>query len=136
MSKKTIKNNLLIFLLSALFILFGAFCIFLAIIGKKSILFVSAFACLLVTLTMNLADKFNVNKHNLKTINIITAVLDIIAIPLVFLFNIFSLAFSIPAFILSNKAKGLGKNRLSLGIYIVSLLLIVASLLYAVISLI
>ena len=44
--------------------------------------------------------------------------------------------FSIPAFILSNKAKGLGKNRLSLGIYIVSLLLIVASLLYAVISLI
>ena len=136
MSKKSIKNNLLIFLLSALFILFGAFCIFLAIIGKKSILFVSAFACLLVTLTMNLADKFNVNKHNLKTINIITAVLDIIAIPLVFLFNIFSLAFSFFFFILSNKAKGLGKNRLSLGIYIVSLLLIVASLLYAVISLI
>ena len=85
---------------------------------------------------MNLADKFNVNKHNLKTINIITAVLDIIAIPLVFLFNIFSLAFSIPAFILSNKAKGIGKNRLSLGIYLVSLLLIVASILYAVISLI
>lgn len=136
MSKKTIKNNLLIFLVSTLFIILGAFCIFLAITGKKSILFVSAFACLLVTLTMNLADKFNVNKHNLKTINIITAVLDIIAIPLVFLFNIFSLAFSIPAFILSNKAKGIGKNRLSLGIYLVSLLLIVASILYAVISLI
>lgn len=136
MSEKNKKKNMLVFLLSSLFIIFGASCIFLAIVGKKNILFISAIAFLLITVTMNIAERFSVNKHNVKVINILSVILNIIAIPLIFTYNVFSLTFSIPAFILSKKATRLGKDKFALIMYIVSTALIVISIGYSITSLI
>lgn len=130
MSNKSEEKNgsILVILISLLFLIFGGLCLFLAIYTKTYILIASAVACLLVAVTMNVADRFKVNKHNSKVLTIISLVSDVIAIVLSFIFNIYSLVFSIPAFIFSKKVARLGKNKVALGTCIVSALLIAISI--------
>lgn len=133
-NNNTKKLNLTVLIPSILFILFGAFCVFLGVAAQKYILFSTAIACLLVTLTMNFADRFNVNKHNSKTVNIICAVLTVIAIPLVYFSNIYSLVFSVPALFLSSKNAKIGKNRIALVLLVLSFLTVIGAFIYGILK--
>lgn len=127
MNNDTTQNNsLVVKLLSILFIVFAIICIFSAFASDTKILLVSALGFLALTATLNFAHKFNVNKHNAKAFYIICVLLDVISIPLAFIYLIFSYVLLVPAIIFSKKLVSCNsKNKLGLLLFIASILITV-----------
>lgn len=89
-------------------------------------LLLGAIEIALMILTMNIAIKFNVNKHNSKTISIICIVFTVLSAILVFKWKFISYIFAIPALVLSYKAMKVdSKNRLPLILTAVSAIVII-----------
>ena len=83
--------------------LFTLFCIYLVISLKSTKLILSIIGLIALILLMNIASRLRVTKEKAKMWSIVTIVATIIAIPLLLNRIIFSLALSIPAFIISKK---------------------------------
>lgn len=83
--------------------LFTLFCIYLVISLKSTKLILSIIGLIALILLMNIASRLRVTKEKAKMWSIVTIVATIIAIPLMLNRIIFSLALSIPAFIISKK---------------------------------
>ncbi len=83
--------------------LFTLFCIYLVISLKSTKLILSTIGLIALILLMNIASRLRVTKEKAKIWSIVAIVATIIAIPLMLNRIIFSLALSIPAFIISKK---------------------------------
>lgn len=83
--------------------LFTLFCIYLVISLKSTKLILSIIGLIALILLMNIASRLRVTKEKAKMWSIVAIVATIIAIPLMLNRIIFSLALSIPAFIISKK---------------------------------
>ena len=83
--------------------LFTLFCIYLVISLKSTKLILSIIGLIALILLMNIASRLRVTKEKAKMWSIVAIVATIIAIPLMLNRIIFSLALSIPAFIMSKK---------------------------------
>ena len=83
--------------------LFTLFCIYLVISLKSTRLVVDIFGLTALIVFMNIASRLRVTKEKAKMWSIVAIVATIIAIPLMLNRIIFSLALSIPAFIVSKK---------------------------------
>ena len=83
--------------------LFTLFCIYLVISLKSTKLILSIIGLIALILLMNIASRLRVTKEKAKMWSIVAIVATIIAIPLLLNRIIFSLALSIPAFIISKK---------------------------------
>ncbi len=81
--------------------LFTLFCIYLVISLKSTKLILSIIGLIALILLMNIASRLRVTKEKAKMWSIVAIVATIIAIPLMLNRIIFSLALSIPAFIIS-----------------------------------
>lgn len=130
------SGDLVVVLISILFVIFGGICLFLAISTKRYTLIASAVACVLTAITMNIAQRIRISRHSSTTLTIISAILAVISIPMLFIFNIYSLVFSIPALILSLKLAKLGKNVPAIVVSIASAILVAISVLIFLIKLI
>lgn len=83
--------------------IFTLFCIYLVISLKSTKLILSTIGLIALILLMNIASRLRVTKEKAKIWSIVAIVATIIAIPLMLNRIIFSLALSIPAFIISKK---------------------------------
>jgi len=122
MKKTTQKNNKFKLIISAIvsFILLGL--AVLCIIYKIKLSYILGIISLLVTFLISMYTK--VSKETCDKLSMISAVLDIISIPLMILFGIiFSYILTVPAFILSLRNHKVAKTKLTFIILIVSLLL-------------
>lgn len=121
------KGGLIVKLISILFIVFAIICLILAIVSKQYKLLLSTLGFVLLTITMNIANNLKVNKNNSKIITIICAILELISIPLIFVYVIYSYVLLIPSLILSKKMiKSDSRNKLGLLLFILSIVIIIA----------
>lgn len=121
------KGGLIVKLISILFIVFAIICLILAIVSKQYKLLLSTLGFVLLTITMNIANNLKVNKNNSKIITIICAILELISIPLIFVYVIYSYVLLIPSLILSKKMiKSDSRNKLGLLLFVLSIVIIIA----------
>ena len=83
--------------------LFTLFCIYLVISLKSTRLVVDIFGIIALIVFMNIASRLRITKEKVKFWSLVAIVMTIVAIPLMLNRIIFSLALSIPAFIVSKK---------------------------------
>ncbi|MBR2785845.1 MAG: hypothetical protein IKD74_07700 [Clostridia bacterium] len=83
--------------------LFTLFCIYLVISLKSTRLVVDIFGLIALIVFMNIASRLRITKEKVKFWSLVAIVMTIVAIPLMLNRIIFSLALSIPAFIVSKK---------------------------------
>ena len=83
--------------------LFTLFCIYLVISLKSTRLVVDIFGLIALIVFMNIASRLRITKEKVKFWSLVAIVMTIVAIPLMLNRIIFSLALSIPAFIISKK---------------------------------
>ena len=83
--------------------LFTLFCIYLVISLKSTRLVVDIFGLIALIVFMNIASRLRITKEKVKFWSLVAIVMTIVAIPLMLNRVIFSLALSIPAFIVSKK---------------------------------
>ena len=83
--------------------LFTLFCIYLVISLKSTRLVVDIFGLTALIVFMNIASRLRITKEKVKFWSLVAIVMTIVAIPLMLNRIIFSLALSIPAFIVSKK---------------------------------
>lgn len=83
--------------------LFTLFCIYLVISLKSTRLVVDIFGLIALIVFMNIASRLRITKEKVKFWSLVAIVMTIVAIPLMLNRVIFSLALSIPAFIISKK---------------------------------
>ena len=83
--------------------LFTLFCIYLVISLKSTRLVVDIFGLIALIVNMNIASRLRITKEKVKFWSLVAIVMTIVAIPLMLNRIIFSLALSIPAFIVSKK---------------------------------
>ena len=83
--------------------LFTLFCIYLVISSKSTRLVVDIFGLIALIVFMNIASRLRITKEKVKFWSLVAIVMTIVAIPLMLNRIIFSLALSIPAFIVSKK---------------------------------
>ncbi len=98
------KGNLIIKIATIILVIFLLLSIFVVIKSEKYNLITSILGILTLVITMNVASIIRVNKEKVKFFSIVSIVLSLIAMVLLFKQTIFSLALSIPAFIISKKA--------------------------------
>ena len=99
------KKSILIKIISAILIVFAVLCILVIFSKSNTNLIPGVIGIVLLVLTMNIADKFKVNKHNAKVISIISIILDLVAIIFAFKHVIFSYVLVVPALILTAKCR-------------------------------
>lgn len=104
MKREKNKGNLIIKIATIVLILFLLLCIFVVIKSEKYNLIPSILGILTLVITMNIANIIRISKEKVKLFSIISIILSLVAIVLLFKQTIFSLALSIPAFIISKKA--------------------------------
>ncbi len=125
-SKSMSKSKLATILISILLAIPAIAFLVCYIVKPAMSLLLGAIEIALMILTMNIAIKFNVNKHNSKTISIICIVLTVVSAILVFKWKFISYIFAIPALILSYKAMKVdSKNRLPLILTALSAIVII-----------
>ena len=83
--------------------LFTLFCIYLVISLKSTRLVVDIFGLIALIVFMNIASRLRITKEKVKFWSLVAIVMTIVAIPLMLNRIIFSLALSIPAFIVYKK---------------------------------
>lgn len=83
--------------------LFTLFCIYLVISLKSTKLIIDIFGLIALIVFMNIASRLRITKEKVKFWSLVAIVMTIVAIPLMLNRVIFSLALSIPAFIISKK---------------------------------
>lgn len=83
--------------------LFTLFCIYLVISLKSTRLVVDILGLIALIVFMNIASRLRITKEKVKFWSLVAIVMTIVAIPLMLNRIIFSLALSIPAFIVSKK---------------------------------
>ena len=83
--------------------LFTLFCIYLVISLKSTKLIIDIFGLIALIVFMNIASRLRITKEKVKFWSLVAIVMTIVAIPLMLNRIIFSLALSIPAFIVSKK---------------------------------
>jgi hypothetical protein len=83
--------------------LFTLFCIYLVISLKSTRLVVDIIGLIALIVFMNIASRLRITKEKVKFWSLVAIVMTIVAIPLMLNRIIFSLALSIPAFIVSKK---------------------------------
>lgn len=83
--------------------LFTLLCIYLVISLKSTRLVVDIFGLIALIVFMNIASRLRITKEKVKFWSLVAIVMTIVAIPLMLNRIIFSLALSIPAFIISKK---------------------------------
>lgn len=83
--------------------LFTLFCIYLVISLKSTKLIIDIFGLIALIVFMNIASRLRITKEKVKFWSLVAIVMTIVAIPLMLNRIIFSLALSIPAFIISKK---------------------------------
>lgn len=83
--------------------LFTLFCIYLVISLKSTKLIIDIFGLIALIVFMNIASRLRITKEKVKFWSLVAIVMTIVAIPLMLNRVIFSLALSIPAFIVSKK---------------------------------
>ncbi len=104
MKQEKNKGNVIIKIATILLIIFLFVCVLVVIRGEKYNLIPSILGIILLVITMNIANIIRISKEKVKLYSVISIVLSIIAIVLLFKQTIFSLALSIPAFIIAKKA--------------------------------
>ncbi len=123
---ENLKESLVVKLLSILFIIFAIICLILAFASKQYKLLLSTLGFILLIITMNIANRFEVNKHNSKIISIICAILELASIPLIFVYVIYSYVLLAPSIILSKKmVKYDSRNKLGLLLFILSIIMVI-----------
>ena len=83
--------------------LFTLFCIYLVISLKSTKLIIDILGLIALIVFMNIASRLRITKEKVKFWSLVAIVMTIVAIPLMLNRVIFSLALSIPAFIISKK---------------------------------
>ena len=83
--------------------LFTLFCIYLVISLKSTKLIIDILGLIALIVFMNIASRLRITKEKVKFWSLVAIVMTIVAIPLMLNRIIFSLALSIPAFIVSKK---------------------------------
>lgn len=83
--------------------IFTLFCIYLVISLKSTRLVVDILGLIALIVFMNIASRLRITKEKVKFWSLVAIVMTIVAIPLMLNRIIFSLALSIPAFIVSKK---------------------------------
>lgn len=104
MKQEKNKGNLIIKITTIILVLFLLLSIFVVIKSEKYSLIPSILGILTLVITMNIASIIRISKEKVKLFSIVSIILSLIAIILLFKQTIFSLALSIPAFIISKKA--------------------------------
>ena len=85
--------------------------IYVIITGNQPNLMPMAIGIILLIITINIASKIKIRKRQIKAINILTMLLDLVAIPFLFSHVIYSYVISIPVLMLTTKAFKLDKNN-------------------------
>ncbi len=104
MKQEKSKGNLIIKITTIILILFLLLCMFVVIKSEKYNLIPSILGILTLIITINIANIIRISKEKVKFFSIISIILSLVAMVLLFKQTIFSLALSIPAFIISKKA--------------------------------
>lgn len=120
------KKGIAIKIITAILVLFTAFCIFIIIKNKNYYLISGTVGLVMLILAMNIANLIKVNKEKAKLVSIISIVLSLVSIPLAFKRVIFSYILAVPAFILANKsAKADNKNILTKISFAITLIILI-----------
>lgn len=124
-TKKQGDNNIALKIVSTILILFTILCIVIIFKDRNYSLILPVIGIVFLVITTNIASRFKVDKNNVKVVSKASIVIDIISIPLLFNYVIFSYALVIPAFMLSSKCKKITNEQLTSRSYLLSAILLI-----------
>ncbi len=104
-------GDLILKISSIILILLAIIYIYVIITGSYTYLTPMTIGIILLTITINIASRVKIRKRQIKAINILTILLDLVAIPFLFSHVIYSYVISIPVLMLTTKAFKLDKNN-------------------------
>lgn len=127
------KSNILLKVVSCILILFTILCIIIIFKDRNYNLILSVVGIIFLVSTINIANRLPINRQNIKTISKASIIINIISIPLLFNYVIFSYALVIPSFMLNLKCKKITNESSISKSYIFSLVMLIACILASII---